>query len=135
MTVYKDLKQPIGLRMEAAKAALPYEKPRLASIENKIVDEFENMSDEELEAWLDEHAEARLARRTGGVAAENSASRQCGGAAARRHRDAATDDGAGQASLIIPMGREGRKRACDRNGATTEECVTRHSGAVTRYRR
>ena len=41
MTVYKDLKQPIGLRMEAA---LPYEKPRLASIENKVVDEFESMS-------------------------------------------------------------------------------------------
>jgi hypothetical protein len=31
MTAYKDLKQPIGLRIEAAKAALPYEKPRLAS--------------------------------------------------------------------------------------------------------
>ena len=60
MTVYKDLKQPIGLRMEAAKAALPYEKPRLASIENKIVDEFDSMSTEEIEAWLDEHAEARV---------------------------------------------------------------------------
>ena len=60
MAVYKDLKQPIGLRMEAAKAALPYEKPRLASIENKVVDEFADMSDEELEAWLDERAEARL---------------------------------------------------------------------------
>ena len=56
MTVYKDLKQPIGLRMEAAKAALPYEKPRLAPIENEIVDEFENMSIEEIEAWLDERA-------------------------------------------------------------------------------
>jgi hypothetical protein len=60
MTVYKDLNQPIGLRMEAAKAALPYEKPRLASIENKIVDEFESMSDEQIEAWLDERAEARV---------------------------------------------------------------------------
>ena len=60
MTVYKDLKQPIGLRMEAAKAALPYEKPRLASIENKIVDEFDGMSDADLEAWLDERAEARV---------------------------------------------------------------------------
>jgi hypothetical protein len=60
MTVYKDLKQPIGLRMEAAKAALPYEKPRLASIENKIVDEFDNMSDQEIEAWLDEQAERRV---------------------------------------------------------------------------
>jgi hypothetical protein len=63
MTVYKDLKQPIGLRMEAAKAALPYEKPRLASIENKIVDEFDNMTDEQVEAWLDERAEARVERR------------------------------------------------------------------------
>jgi hypothetical protein len=60
MTVYKDLKQPIGLRMEAAKAALPYEKPRLASIENKIVDEFDSMTDEQVEAWLDERAEARV---------------------------------------------------------------------------
>ena len=63
MTVYKDLKQPIGLRMEAAKAALPYEKPRLASIENKIVDEFDSMTDEQLEAWLDERAEARVKMR------------------------------------------------------------------------
>ena len=60
MTVYKDLDQPIGLRMEAAKAALPYEKPRRASIENKIVNEFENMSDQQIEAWLDEKAEARM---------------------------------------------------------------------------
>ena len=63
MTVYKDLKQPIGLRMEAAKAALPYEKPRLASIENKVVDEFDTMSDEQIEAWLDERAEARVKAR------------------------------------------------------------------------
>jgi phage terminase small subunit len=28
--------------------------------ENKIVDEFENMSNEEIEAWLDERAEARV---------------------------------------------------------------------------
>ena len=63
MTVYKDLKQPIGLRMEAAKAALPYEKPRLASIENKIVDEFDNMTDEQVEAWLDERAQARVKKR------------------------------------------------------------------------
>ena len=28
--------------------------------ENKIVDEFENLSDQELEAWLDERAEARV---------------------------------------------------------------------------
>ena len=63
MTVYKDLKQPIGLRIEAAKAALPYEKPRLASIENKIVDEFDTMTDERIEAWLDERAAERLSVR------------------------------------------------------------------------
>ena len=28
--------------------------------ENKIVDEFENMSDQEIQAWLDERAAARL---------------------------------------------------------------------------
>jgi hypothetical protein len=63
MTVYKDLNQPIGLRTEAAKAALPYEKPRLASIENKIVDEFETMIDEQIEAWLDAQAERRVKMR------------------------------------------------------------------------
>ena len=69
MTVYKDLNQPIGLRMEAAKAALPYEKPRRASIENKIVDEFESTTNEQIEAWLDERAEAwlKVRRRSHGV--------------------------------------------------------------------
>jgi hypothetical protein len=43
---------PIGLRMEAAKAALPYEKPRLASIETRVVNEFERMSDAELDAEI-----------------------------------------------------------------------------------
>ena len=79
MTVYKDLKQPIGLRMEAAKAALPYEKPRLASIENKIVDEFENMSDEAIEAWLDEQAEARVKARQCSHAARTSQRQPAGG--------------------------------------------------------
>ena len=70
MTVYKDLKQPIGLRIEAAKAALPYEKPRLASIENKIVDEFDSMTDEQVSAWLDERAEARVKMRQRRLAAQ-----------------------------------------------------------------
>jgi hypothetical protein len=33
MTVYKDPAQPWPIRLDAAKAALPYEKPRLASVE------------------------------------------------------------------------------------------------------
>jgi hypothetical protein len=34
MTIYKDPERPIELRMEAAKAAIAYEKPRLAAIEH-----------------------------------------------------------------------------------------------------
>ena len=34
MAVYKDPQQPLDLRMEAAKAAIAYEKPRLAAIEH-----------------------------------------------------------------------------------------------------
>jgi hypothetical protein len=33
MTVYKDPRQPWNIRVDAAKAALAYEKPRLAAIE------------------------------------------------------------------------------------------------------
>ena len=33
MSIYKDLTQPLDIRMEAAKASLPYEKPRLATTE------------------------------------------------------------------------------------------------------
>jgi hypothetical protein len=34
--IYKDVAQPIGLRMDAAKAAIGYEKPRLAAVEGKV---------------------------------------------------------------------------------------------------
>jgi hypothetical protein len=86
MTVYKDLKQPIGLRMEAAKAALPYKKPRLASIENKIVDEFEGMSDEAIEAWLDEQAEARVKVRQRSRGLRTNRRRPSGGIGTLRRR-------------------------------------------------
>ena len=68
--------------------------------DNKIVDEFDSMTDEQVEAWLDERAEARVKARhraTAEVAARRAASAPR--IAARRHRDAATDYGAGQASL------------------------------------
>ena len=35
MAIYKDLQQPIGLRLDAARVAIGYEKPRLAAIEGK----------------------------------------------------------------------------------------------------
>ena len=34
--IYKDAVQPIELRMDAAKAAIGYEKPRLAAVEGKV---------------------------------------------------------------------------------------------------
>lgn len=34
MAIYKDMAQPIALRLEALKAALPYEKPRLSAVEH-----------------------------------------------------------------------------------------------------
>jgi hypothetical protein len=36
MAIYKDAAQPIELRMDAAKAAIGYEKPRLAAVEGKV---------------------------------------------------------------------------------------------------
>jgi hypothetical protein len=122
MTVYKDLSQPIGLRMEAAKAALPYEKPRLASIENKVVDEFDTMNEEQLEAWLDERAEARVKMK------------QRASAEVQRHGiRTPRSTMAGQASLI-PHGREGSRGAATEWGDDRGIC-DRHSGAVARRRR
>jgi hypothetical protein len=36
MAVYKDARQPIELRLDAARAAIGYEKPRLAAVEAKV---------------------------------------------------------------------------------------------------
>jgi hypothetical protein len=36
MAIYKDAAQPIELRMDAAKAAIGYEMPRLAAVEGKV---------------------------------------------------------------------------------------------------
>jgi hypothetical protein len=36
MAVYKDPRQPVQLRLEAARAAIAYEKPRLAAVEAKV---------------------------------------------------------------------------------------------------
>lgn len=36
MALYKDPAQPAELRMEAAKAAIGYEKPRLASVDGRV---------------------------------------------------------------------------------------------------
>jgi hypothetical protein len=36
MAIYKDCKQPIQLRLQAAQAALPYEKPKLSSIDASV---------------------------------------------------------------------------------------------------
>jgi len=36
MTVYKDAGNPVALRIEAARAAIPYEKPRLSAVDAKV---------------------------------------------------------------------------------------------------
>lgn len=36
MTVYKDTAQPLALRLDAAKAAAPFEKPKLANVDQKL---------------------------------------------------------------------------------------------------
>jgi hypothetical protein len=36
MTVYKDGRNPVGVRIEAARAAVGYEKPRLGAVEAKV---------------------------------------------------------------------------------------------------
>ena len=71
MNVYKDPNQLIGLRMEAARPALAYEKPRLASIETKVVDEFEKMTDEELDAEIASGV-AELAAARGGIGTQRA---------------------------------------------------------------
>lgn len=36
MLVYKDLTKPLALRLDAAKAAISFEKPKLATVDNKL---------------------------------------------------------------------------------------------------
>jgi hypothetical protein len=36
MAIYKDQSQPIELRVQAAKAAIGYEKPRLTAVDSKV---------------------------------------------------------------------------------------------------
>jgi hypothetical protein len=54
MAVYKDTTQPMEFRLAAAKAAIGFEKPRLAAVETKIEGnlEFSRLSDDELEELI-----------------------------------------------------------------------------------
>jgi hypothetical protein len=40
VSVYKDPSQPLDLRIDAAKAAIPFEKPRLSSFDGKVTASF-----------------------------------------------------------------------------------------------
>lgn len=58
MAIYKDAGQPMELRLDAARAAINFEKPRLASLDARIeTNDFERMSDAELEAYISEKRE------------------------------------------------------------------------------
>jgi hypothetical protein len=52
-SIYRDPRQPIGLRLDAAKAAIAYERPRLAAIETKVVDDLDGLTTEELKKIAD----------------------------------------------------------------------------------
>lgn len=73
MAVYKDGAKPIEVRLDAAKAAVGYEKPRLGSVEAKIdgavrhTVSHEPLSDDE---WERQYGAGGLATSTG--AAEGS---------------------------------------------------------------
>ena len=78
------------------------------------------MTDEQIEAWLDERAEARVkvSQRSHGVRRRHV------------HRARAPAGGIGDSAGDAEGG---IKRARDRMGRTIEESVTRHSGAVARH--
>ena len=59
--LYKDASQPISVRIDAAKAALPYEKPRLASV-GVAVDDRRTLADAIREVAEEAHRQ-RLAER------------------------------------------------------------------------
>ena len=59
--LYKDASQPISVRIDAAKAALPYEKPRLASV-GVAVDDRRQLADAIREVAEEAHRQ-RLAER------------------------------------------------------------------------
>jgi hypothetical protein len=56
MTVYKDPAQDWPLRIDAAKAAIKFEKPALSSVEAKVAMTVEELTDEQLDAMI--HADA-----------------------------------------------------------------------------
>ena len=71
MQIYKDPNQPIELRLDAAKAAIRYEKPALAAVEVNatIKRDANDLTDAELEQLIvgsPEGQESLAARLTGG---------------------------------------------------------------------
>ena len=60
MLVYKDLANPLPLRVDAAKAAIRYEKPALSTVQAKLGGEFD------VRAWLAALDGWRLGRRPAG---------------------------------------------------------------------
>lgn len=60
MTVYKDPSHPIDLRLDAAKAAVRFEKPALAALEAKVDNTHRDVTDEPLDAgaWEAQHTVA-----------------------------------------------------------------------------
>ena len=62
MAIYKDPRQPVSLRLDAAKAAIGYEKPRLQSVESNM---NVKMSHEDMLELLKARADGRPDGRLG----------------------------------------------------------------------
>lgn len=58
MAVYKDPAQEWNLRIDAAKAAIKFEKPALSSVEAKVSHSLEDMPDDQLDAAIRDAATA-----------------------------------------------------------------------------
>lgn len=52
MTVYKDPSNPIDLRVDAAKAAIRFEKPALSNVEAKVTQTIQDLREEDLDAEI-----------------------------------------------------------------------------------
>lgn len=52
MTVYKDPSNPIDLRVDAAKAAIRFEKPALSNVEAKVTQTIQDLREDELDAEI-----------------------------------------------------------------------------------
>lgn len=73
MTIYKDESQPVERRLDAAKAAVAYEKPRLSSVEAKVDLGLSEMDEDDIDSRIGAlAAQAGIALPVGGEGEEEA---------------------------------------------------------------